>query len=117
MENGVGAEKRPLSLADLCSGLPLDPLPPPQTARESSVPHAPSRTPGLTREEKKVCFDSKPSEFNISCFHNNIILIAGVEELPALFPVVSTLYSGTRVCCRTGGVWTYLHVQIPSCKF
>ena len=44
-----------LTLADLCGGLPLDPLPPPQSDRDPSVPHAPPRTPVLTQEEKKVC--------------------------------------------------------------
>ena len=43
-----------LSLPDLCRGLPLDPLPPPQVTRDPGVSHAPPRTPALTRGEKKV---------------------------------------------------------------
>ena len=47
-----------LTLADLCKGLPLDPLPPPQTVRDLSVSHAPPRTPSLNKEEKKVLTNS-----------------------------------------------------------
>ena len=42
-----------MDLSDLCRGLPLDPLPPPQP-RDPSVPHAPPKTPCLNPEEKKV---------------------------------------------------------------
>ena len=42
-----------LSLTELCSGLPLDPLPPPRS-RDPSLPHAPVRTPDLSPAEKKV---------------------------------------------------------------
>ena len=41
------------TLKELCSGLPIDPLPPPQE-RDSSVPHAPVRKTNLTFEEEKV---------------------------------------------------------------
>lgn len=41
------------SLKDVCSGLPLDPLPPNQ-GRDPSVPHAPVRAPNLTAEEERV---------------------------------------------------------------
>ncbi|KAI5109487.1 urocanate hydratase [Silurus meridionalis] len=41
------------SLKELCSGLPLDPLPPNQ-GRNPAVPHAPIRTPNLTTEEKRL---------------------------------------------------------------
>lgn len=41
------------SLKDVCSGLPLDPLPP-NRGRDPSVPHAPVRTPNLTAEEERV---------------------------------------------------------------
>ncbi|XP_067908295.1 urocanate hydratase isoform X2 [Heterodontus francisci] len=40
-------------LAELCSGLPLHPLPP-NRGRDSSIPHAPIRMPHLTPEEEKV---------------------------------------------------------------
>lgn len=55
------------SLKFLCSGLPLDPLPP-RRPRDPSVPHAPVRHPNLSLEEKKasiakilneeICIDS-----------------------------------------------------------
>lgn len=41
------------SLKDICSGLPLDPLPP-NRGRDPNVPHAPIRTPNLTAEEERV---------------------------------------------------------------
>ena len=42
------------SLKDICSGLPLDPLPFKQEQRDTSVPHAPVRTPSLSPCEEKV---------------------------------------------------------------
>uniref|UniRef100_A0A7N6A851 Imidazolonepropionate hydrolase n=1 Tax=Anabas testudineus TaxID=64144 RepID=A0A7N6A851_ANATE len=41
------------TLKDICSGLPLDPLPP-NRGRDTSVPHAPIRTPNLTAEEERL---------------------------------------------------------------
>ncbi|TMS19344.1 Urocanate hydratase [Larimichthys crocea] len=41
------------SLKDICSGLPLDPLPP-NRGRDPNVPHAPTRTPNLTSEEERL---------------------------------------------------------------
>jgi len=41
------------NLKELCSGLPLDPLPP-NRGRDPNVPHAPIRTPNLTAEEERV---------------------------------------------------------------
>uniref|UniRef100_UPI00398F3914 urocanate hydratase n=1 Tax=Pristiophorus japonicus TaxID=55135 RepID=UPI00398F3914 len=41
------------SLRELCSGLPLRPLPP-NRGRDSRMPHAPVRTPHLTPEDEKV---------------------------------------------------------------
>ena len=41
-------------LKTLADGLPLNPLPPPCTARDPNVPHAPNRPLKLTQEEKKV---------------------------------------------------------------
>uniref|UniRef100_A0A669D900 Urocanate hydratase 1 n=1 Tax=Oreochromis niloticus TaxID=8128 RepID=A0A669D900_ORENI len=41
------------SLKEICSGLPLDPLPPNQ-GRDPNVPHAPIRTPNLTAEEERL---------------------------------------------------------------
>lgn len=44
---------RMATLKEVCSGLPLDPLPPNQ-GRDPSVPHAPTRTPNLTAVEERV---------------------------------------------------------------
>uniref|UniRef100_A0A8P4GHE0 urocanate hydratase n=1 Tax=Dicentrarchus labrax TaxID=13489 RepID=A0A8P4GHE0_DICLA len=41
------------SLKEICSGLPLDPLPS-NRGRDPDVPHAPIRTPNLTAEEKRL---------------------------------------------------------------
>ncbi|XP_033823142.1 urocanate hydratase [Periophthalmus magnuspinnatus] len=41
------------SLSEICSGLPLDPLPQ-NRGRNPSVPHAPVRTPNLTAEEERL---------------------------------------------------------------
>lgn len=41
------------SLKDICSGLPLDPMPPARE-RDDTVPHAPNRTHNLTDEEQRV---------------------------------------------------------------
>ena len=40
------------SLKDICSGLPLDPLPPGRQ-RDQSVPHAPNRTSNLTTDDEE----------------------------------------------------------------
>ncbi|XP_055016306.1 urocanate hydratase-like [Boleophthalmus pectinirostris] len=41
------------SLREICSGLPLDPLPQ-NRGRDPSIPHAPVRTPNLTAEEERL---------------------------------------------------------------
>ena len=41
-------------LEAICTGLPLNPLPPLKKSRNNQVPHAPDRKPGLTDEERKV---------------------------------------------------------------
>jgi len=43
-------------LKNLCSGLPLNPLPSPKKSRNTNVPHAPDRNPSLTNDERKVNF-------------------------------------------------------------
>lgn len=43
-----------LILQKLCSGLPLNPLPPRKTSRRDDVPHAPDRKPALTENERKL---------------------------------------------------------------
>ena len=42
------------SLQEICSGIPLNPLPPKQEKRDPAVPHAPTRTPNLSPREEKV---------------------------------------------------------------
>ena len=42
-------------LEELCAGIPSDPLPELE-ARDPNIPHAPIRTPDLTREEERVSF-------------------------------------------------------------
>ena len=42
------------SLLSLTKGIPLDPLPAAVLSRDPSVPHAPKRTPNLTKEEFRV---------------------------------------------------------------
>lgn len=43
------------TLKEMCEGLPFQKLPT-LRSRDNSVPHAPTRTPGLNDEEKKVSF-------------------------------------------------------------
>ncbi|XP_053377371.1 urocanate hydratase-like isoform X3 [Mercenaria mercenaria] len=45
------------SLKDICEGVPVDPLPEPKN-RDESVPHAPVRTPDLTREEQRLALQN-----------------------------------------------------------
>ena len=42
------------TLRKICSGIPLNPLPPPKKSRNTNVPHAPDRNPSLTNDERKV---------------------------------------------------------------
>lgn len=42
------------SLQEICSGLPIDPLPSKCKQRDNTVPHAPVRTPHLSAEEELV---------------------------------------------------------------
>ncbi|XP_057702389.1 urocanate hydratase isoform X2 [Corythoichthys intestinalis] len=44
---------RMANLKEICSGLPLDPLPP-NRGRDPNVPHAPIRTPNLTVQEERL---------------------------------------------------------------
>ena len=41
------------SMKEICSGLPVDPLPSPRE-RDESVPHAPVRTLNLSDDERRV---------------------------------------------------------------
>lgn len=42
------------NLIKICSGLPLNPLPPRKNTRNADVPHAPDRLTSLTNKERKV---------------------------------------------------------------
>ena len=46
-------KKKMSTLAEICQGLPLNPLPEPRE-RDESVPHAPVRTPNLNAHETRV---------------------------------------------------------------
>lgn len=48
-----GKSNRMSDLKEICSGLPLDPLPS-NPGRDPGVPHAPIRTPNLTAQEERV---------------------------------------------------------------
>lgn len=48
-----------LDLKELCSGLPLDPLPPVQ-GRDETIAHAPVRNHGLTVEQQQVSLKIEP---------------------------------------------------------
>ena len=64
------------TLKEICSGLPLDPLPP-NRGRDPHVPHAPVRTPNLTAEEERV---SKYSAFKkMKCCHKVIYNVPVVQ--------------------------------------
>ncbi|CAF4974238.1 unnamed protein product [Rotaria socialis] len=41
-------------LSKICSGLPLNPLPPRKNVRNVNVPHAPDIQSSLTNKERKV---------------------------------------------------------------
>lgn len=43
-----------VALASLAKGIPLDPLPPPCTELDPSVPHAPGRTANLSLKERRI---------------------------------------------------------------
>uniref|UniRef100_A0A7N8XT01 urocanate hydratase n=1 Tax=Mastacembelus armatus TaxID=205130 RepID=A0A7N8XT01_9TELE len=53
LDYAPGAAAAAAAAAAICSGLPLDPLPP-NRGRDPSVPHAPVRTPNLTAEEERL---------------------------------------------------------------
>eukprot|EP01028_Stygiella_incarcerata_P012781 TRINITY_DN80450_c0_g1_i1.p1 TRINITY_DN80450_c0_g1~~TRINITY_DN80450_c0_g1_i1.p1 ORF type:complete len:683 (-),score=184.62 TRINITY_DN80450_c0_g1_i1:189-2237(-) len=70
----------PKVLEELTRGIPLDPLPPaPSPERDSSVPHAPIRRPGLTDEEFKLAVRNALRYFPES-FHE-ILAPEFVQEL------------------------------------
>lgn len=50
---GRGQARPVLTLANLCAGLPVNPLPPARP-RDESVPHAPVRTHNLSKEQQQV---------------------------------------------------------------
>lgn len=46
------------TLKEICSGLPLDPMPRKVNQRDNSVPHAPIRTPDLSPEEELIALQN-----------------------------------------------------------
>ncbi|XP_043979297.1 urocanate hydratase [Gambusia affinis] len=65
-------------LKELCSGLPLDPLPP-NRGRDPNVPHAPVRTPDLTAEEKRLALRNALRYFPPS--HHSTLASEFAQEL------------------------------------
>lgn len=61
------------TLTELCGGLPLDPLPP-LRPRDPSIPHAPTRTPNLSTDEKKVSINSDFTINNFDCIFYSLQL-------------------------------------------
>uniref|UniRef100_A0A674ALB8 urocanate hydratase n=1 Tax=Salmo trutta TaxID=8032 RepID=A0A674ALB8_SALTR len=66
------------NLKELCSGLPLDPMPS-NRGRDPSVPHAPVRTPNLTPEEERLALRNVLRYFPPS--HHNILAAEFAQEL------------------------------------
>ncbi|CAB1315045.1 unnamed protein product [Coregonus sp. 'balchen'] len=66
------------NLKELCSGLPLDPMPP-NRGRDPSVPHAPVRTPNLTPEEERLALRNALRYFPPS--HHSILAAEFAQEL------------------------------------
>uniref|UniRef100_A0A8K9WZ25 urocanate hydratase n=1 Tax=Oncorhynchus mykiss TaxID=8022 RepID=A0A8K9WZ25_ONCMY len=66
------------NLKELCSGLPLDPMPS-NRGRDPSVPHAPVRTPNLTPEEERLALRNALRYFPPS--HHNILAAEFAQEL------------------------------------
>ncbi|KAK7896066.1 hypothetical protein WMY93_021391 [Mugilogobius chulae] len=66
------------SLLEICSGLPLDPLPQ-NRGRDPSVPHAPVRTPNLTAEEERLALKNALRYFPAS--HHATLAPEFVQEL------------------------------------
>uniref|UniRef100_A0A3P8YMV2 Urocanate hydratase n=2 Tax=Esox lucius TaxID=8010 RepID=A0A3P8YMV2_ESOLU len=69
---------RMLNLKDLCSGLPLDPMPP-NRGRDPSMPHAPVRTPILTPEEERLALRNSLRYFPPT--HHNHLASEFAQEL------------------------------------
>uniref|UniRef100_A0A4W5L6Q9 Urocanate hydratase n=1 Tax=Hucho hucho TaxID=62062 RepID=A0A4W5L6Q9_9TELE len=66
------------NLKELCSGLPLDPMPS-NRGRDPSVPHAPVRTPNLTPKEERLALRNALRYFPPS--HHNILAAEFAQEL------------------------------------
>ncbi|XP_060580142.1 urocanate hydratase-like [Ruditapes philippinarum] len=58
------------SLKDICEGIPVDPLPEPRE-RDEAVPHAPIRTPDLTRDERRLALQNALRYFP-PCLHETL---------------------------------------------
>lgn len=63
-----GSGRQELTLADLCSGLPVDPMPPaPPPSRDPNVAHAPVRSHNLSRQQHEVAVRNALRYFPVSC--------------------------------------------------
>ncbi|XP_064085430.1 urocanate hydratase-like [Macrobrachium nipponense] len=63
-----GSQRSPLTLAELCSGLPVNPLPPPQQ-RDPNIAHAPVRTHNLSQEQQQQAVTNALRYFPKECHH------------------------------------------------
>ena len=71
------------SLKEICSGLPLNPLPPKQGKLDTLVPHAPNRTPNLSAHEEKVW---------VNLFVFPFILIELMKQISGFSVIVKHLF-------------------------
>lgn len=63
---GRGQARPVLTLANLCAGLPVNPLPPARP-RDESVPHAPVRTHNLSKEQQQQAVSNALRYFPAEC--------------------------------------------------
>ena len=97
------------SLKELCSGLPVDPLPEVKV-RDPLVLHAPVRKFDLTEDERKVYVRTREFHVATRCVGN----VASREERFEVFPATMPLNFGARICERIERIWSYLHVPFPT---
>ena len=77
------------TLKEVCSGLPLEPLPSAQT-RDCSVPHAPKRNTNLSKSEEIVREKYRPHVDTTQCF---VLLLYCVPYVVSPFPYNKTFNS------------------------
>ena len=93
------------SLKEVCSGLPVDPLPSPKD-RDPFTPHAPARKLVLTEDERKVSITWILLKWLL-----DFLRLASAEERAEIFSVVLSLDFGTRICQGIDRMRTYLYVS------